>query len=103
LAVPPLEHGGRVESAAFSPDGGRVVTTSDKIAQVWDVKSGRLLTAPLVHPDYLRTAVFSPDGNSVLTAARDAVRIWSAGLDTRTLDDWRRAARDGSFPQLSEA
>ncbi|TMQ11081.1 MAG: hypothetical protein E6J90_35200 [Deltaproteobacteria bacterium] len=103
LAVPPLEHESRVESAAFSPDGARVVTASNKIAQIWDVKSGRLLAAPFVHPDYLRAAVFSPDGGSLLTVASDAVRIWNVGLDTRTLEDWLRAARDGSFPQLAEA
>ncbi len=34
----PLEHQDQVWSAAFSPDGTRVVTASDdKTAQVWDV------------------------------------------------------------------
>jgi WD40 repeat protein len=35
----PLEHQGDVVSAAFSPDGTRVVTAShDKTARVWDVR-----------------------------------------------------------------
>jgi WD40 repeat protein len=36
----PLAHQGWVVSAAFSPDGTRVVTASvDKTARVWDVRS----------------------------------------------------------------
>jgi WD40 repeat protein len=102
LAAPPLEHANRVDSAAFSPDGARLVTASARLAQVWDVRTGRPLTPPLVHPAPLRVAMFSPDGNSVLTVA-DAVRIWDAGLDTRSLEAWRRIADDGPFPQLAGA
>jgi hypothetical protein len=43
-------------------------------------------------------ALFSPDGSSVLTAAKDAIRIWSAGLDARTLEDWRRIAKTSPLP-----
>jgi len=100
LAAPPLEHASRVDSAVFSPDGARIVTASAKLAQVWDVRTGRPLTPPLVHSEPLRVAMFSPDGNSVLTVA-DAVRIWDAGLDTRSLEAWRRIAGDGPFPQLA--
>jgi WD40 repeat protein len=85
-------HGSQVESAAFSPEGARVVTSAGSIVQIWDVATGRPLEAPMVHPAAVDNAMFSPDGSSLLTVAEDGVRIWSAGLDTRTLDEWRRIA-----------
>ena len=33
---------GRMWSAAFSPDGGQIVTTDDVCAQVWDARANRL-------------------------------------------------------------
>ena len=102
LALPPLEHGDQVGGAAFSPEGARVVTTSGKLAQVWDLRTGQPLTPPFAHPDLARTAMFSPDGNSLLTVGFTAIEIWDVGLDTRSLDDWHRIARNNSFPQLGQ-
>jgi WD40 repeat protein len=98
LALPPLEHGDGVVSAAFSPDGARVVTAAGELVRVWDVMTGRLLGPPFVHPGVVYKALFSPDGSSVLTTAKDAVRIWSAGLDARTLEDWRRVVKTSPPP-----
>jgi WD40 repeat protein len=52
--TPPLEHQDLVSSAAFSPDGTRVVTAS-KTARVWDVRPD---TGALA--DWIRTAERSP-------------------------------------------
>jgi hypothetical protein len=46
--------------------------------------------------------MFSPDGNSVLTVGLTAFEIWDVGLDTGSLDEWHRLARDSSFPQLGQ-
>jgi hypothetical protein len=47
--------------------------------------------------------MFSPDGTQVLTVDLNAVRLWDAGLDTRTLEDWRHITASSAFPQLREA
>jgi eukaryotic-like serine/threonine-protein kinase len=80
--TPPLRHQGRVECAAFSPDGRRVVTASaDKTARVWDVATGQALTPPLQHQGEVLRAAFSPDGRLVVTAGSSAdatARVWDA-------------------------
>lgn len=102
LAVPPLEHGDWVVDARFSPDGTRIVTASGDRVQVWDVRTGLPLAPPLVQSGYARAAMFSPDSRSLLTVGQTAIEIWDAGLDTGSLDDWRRLTRDSSFPQLDQ-
>jgi WD40 repeat protein/serine/threonine protein kinase len=78
--IPPLEHQGWVNSAAFSPDGSRVVTASaDKTAQVWDATTGKPLGPPLAHQGWVISAAFSPDGSRVVTASEDqTARVWDA-------------------------
>jgi WD40 repeat protein len=67
-----------VNSAAFSPDGLRVVTTSfDKTAQLWEVATGRKLAVLTGHQDDVYSAAFSPDGQRVVTASKDdTARLW---------------------------
>ena len=73
-------HGSTVSSAAFSPDGTRVVTASrDNTARIWNVSTGTLVTSPLSHHDMVSAAAFSPDGTRVATASLDkTARIWDA-------------------------
>lgn len=70
-----------VNSAAFSPDGERIVTAgSDKTARVWDVKTGQTLLSLTGHTDRVNDAAFSPDGERIVTAgADDTARLWDAG------------------------
>jgi CHAT domain/WD domain, G-beta repeat len=83
----PLEHQAEVQSAAFSPDGARVVTASgdlltasgDKAARVWDATTGKPLTSLLEHQAAVVSAAFSPDGARVVTASVDkTARVWDA-------------------------
>ena len=74
-----LRHEDVVNWAQFSPDGTRVVTTSDKTARVWDAHTGAALGEPLRHESWVNSAQFSPDGTWVVTASGDkTARVWDA-------------------------
>jgi hypothetical protein len=76
----PLKHEQVVWSAAFSPDGARVVTaSSDGTARVWDAATGNPLGVPLKHEKAVNSAAFSPDRARVVTASDDGTaRVWDA-------------------------
>ena len=68
-------------SAAFSPDGKRIVTASwDKTARIWDAATGKPIGEPLkATKDWVNSAAFSPDGKRIVTASVDkTARIWDA-------------------------
>jgi WD40 repeat protein/tetratricopeptide (TPR) repeat protein len=72
---------GPLSSAAFSPDGKRIVTASDdKTARLWDAETGRQIGAPLLgHKGAVESAAFSPDGKRIVTASTDgSARLWDA-------------------------
>ena len=75
-----VEHADVVNSAAFSPDGSRIVTASrDKMARVWRADSGALIAELKGHADRVHSAAFSPDGSRIVTASRDnTARVWMA-------------------------
>ena len=69
-----------VNGAAFSADGGRIVTASfDGTARVWDAQRGKLLAILAGHTDRIVSAKFSRDGSRIVTASADhTARIWDA-------------------------
>ena len=82
-------------SAAFSPDGTRVVSGSYDKMRIWDAASGEcVVVGPLDGHLDVTSVAFSPDGTRVVSGSLDrAVRIWDAAsgecvvgpLDTSTL------------------
>jgi WD40 repeat protein len=71
------------ENAAFSPDGTRLVTTSeDRVARLWSVPGGKEI-ARLGHDEAFGSATFSPDGQRVVTVTKSGTaRLWDATSDT---------------------
>jgi WD40 repeat protein/serine/threonine protein kinase len=76
---------GVIASAAYSPDGSKIVTGSwDFSARIWNSNTGadlRKLAGDDGHTGFVNSAVFSPDaaGRWVLTASDDGTaKIWDA-------------------------
>jgi WD40 repeat protein len=91
--------GQNVQQARFSPDGERVVTAGDRLAQIWQVSSGQVVQS-LQHPEEVRSASFSPDGQQVATASLDGTaRIWEGqtGEEQFVLSGHQNAVLDAQF------
>jgi WD40 repeat protein len=91
-----------VASAAFSPDGERLVTAQaeDRTAIIWDAGSGAELETLRGHHGYVGSAAFSPDGERVVTGSYDgAARIWDAesGAELETLRAERGDVESAAF------
>jgi WD40 repeat protein len=73
-------HRGAVRSAAYSPDGTRIVTASDdQTARIWNATTGLELTVLVGTGAGMQSAAFSPDGTRVVTAMADGTAaIWDA-------------------------
>ena len=73
-------HTDRVWSANFSPDGQRIVTTSnDNTARLWD-STGQLLATLSGHENGVDSASFSSDGRYIVTASWDGTaKLWEVG------------------------
>ena len=71
-------HDSGVYSAAYSPDGKRIVTGSDdKAVKVWDAKIGQELFTLNGHEDRVTSVGWSLDSSWILTASRDvATKVW---------------------------
>jgi len=68
-----------VNSAAFSPDGARIVTASYRMARVWDAATGKELAVLHGHESWVNSAAYSPDGARIVTASDDrTARVWDA-------------------------
>ena len=94
-------HTNSVRSAAFSPDGGRIVTaSSDNTARVWDAATGREIATLSGHMRFVLSAAFSPDGGRIVTASSDnTARVWDAatGRVVATLSEHTAPVRSAAF------
>jgi len=69
-----------VTSAAFSPGGRRIATSSDDgTITIWDAAHDWPIKALSGHTDLVDTAAFSPDGRYIVSASDDGTaRVWNA-------------------------
>ncbi len=67
-----------IQSAEFSLDGKKIITSSlDLTAKIWDALSGKLLLV-LNHEDQVRFADFFPNGKKIATISGGDIRLWDA-------------------------
>ena len=86
----PAWHRGDVNGVAFSPDGDKLATAcSDRMIQVWDARTGRLLQTLNGHAKRVNSVVWARDGRSLITGSYDhTARSWevSTGRVQRTFE-----------------
>src|SRR5262249_55947895 len=80
-----------VQSASFSPDGTRIVTTGGTRpfgeVTVWDARTGAELLALNGHTSWVMTSAFSPDGTRIITGSVDGTaKVWDARTGTGRLE-----------------
>jgi WD40 repeat protein len=85
LSLP--RQGNVVNSVAFSPDGTRLVTTSDdQTARVWDANTGEELLTLYSQTANITNAAYSPDGTRIATAiGNNQVKVWEAATGRELL------------------
>jgi WD40 repeat protein len=78
---------GTVRSAAFSPDGKRIVSGSeDGTVGVWDAATGEEKAVLQGHTKGVSGVAFSPDGQRVVSWGEDGtVRVWDAATGQEKL------------------
>lgn len=78
-----ISHGKMLYHAEFSPDGTKVLTTSDDhTARLWDASTGNELVR-VKHEDEIYAGGFSPDGFSFITCGQDKKAcIWDSKKGT---------------------
>ena len=98
LAVDDMKN---VNSARFSPDGGKVLTASeDGKARLWNVATGALEPVSYAHKGPIYAAEFNRDGSLIATCGDDlTARIWNAatGKPLLVLQGHSRAVRAVAF------
>lgn len=94
-------HTAYVSSAAFSPDGKRIVSASaDNTVRIWDVETGKEIRKFEKHTDQVNSAAFSPDGKRIVSASDDkTVRIWNAetGEEIHRFEEYSNDVRSAAF------
>jgi WD40 repeat protein/tetratricopeptide (TPR) repeat protein len=59
--TPPLQHEAPVAHVEFSPDGRRLLTTTQRTVCIWDAETGEPLTPPLRPGSHVSAAAFLPE------------------------------------------
>jgi WD40 repeat protein len=69
---------GPINSCAYSPDGGRIVSAGGKSIEVWDAETGEHIVKLMDEARGPYACVFSPDGRSILATDCEDLMLWDA-------------------------
>jgi formylglycine-generating enzyme required for sulfatase activity len=77
-------HNSWVKALAFSPDNKKLATaSSDNLAIIWDVESGKILHKLIGHTASVNSLAFSSDGERLITGSNDqTIKIWQISSAT---------------------
>ena len=94
-------HNGLVSSAAFSPDGASVVTSSwDGTARVWNAQTGAVTATLSGHKFWVNSAAFSPGWRARRHRLMGQDRAGLGRKDRRASGNARRSHRPGQWRSL---
>jgi WD40 repeat protein len=73
-----LVHPNVVTAVVFSPDNRMLLTgCADGAARIWDLATGKVISASMKHREEIDTVAFSPDGRLAATCSADrTARLW---------------------------
>jgi len=88
-----------IKSAAFSPDGKRMIVTTAKDVKLWETSTGMQLTEMADTDQTWLAPVFSPDGKYILVPRLGAVDVWDAedGHRVDSINDSLKLLASASF------
>ena len=96
-----FRHPAAVTDAQFSPDGNYLLTASrDGVARLWEIASGRVVTAFRGHLGQVTSVTFSPIGREIATTSTDrTTRVWNldSGRAAVVLVGHTGAVNDAAF------
>jgi WD40 repeat protein len=81
--VMPVGETGLIQSAAFSPDGKRMIVTSNRDVKLWETATGmQLMEMADTDQAWINPAI-SPDGKYILVPRVGAIDVWDAADGNR--------------------
>ncbi|ETO16100.1 hypothetical protein RFI_21257 [Reticulomyxa filosa] len=80
-------HSAKPNDVHFSSDGNMVVSCSDFIVRLWNVRSGVIVRMFQGHYFNILGCQISQDGNTIVSASYDGIRLWdtTSGEETNRL------------------
>lgn len=62
---------------AFSPDGNKFASSSNRDVKIWDIETGNVICSLIGHTDRISSIAFSTDATKIATSSADkTIRLW---------------------------